>query len=111
MERPARGKPPEQPRMTWSVSPSTSSWMRPLAAAEEPSTARKALVMATLILLASNPLTLPFRRMTRISPGALARSSTSTEGCPGGKACDLDDWDKDSDSIGWHLGLNMAERS
>ncbi|CAL1241009.1 protein of unknown function [Candidatus Methylocalor cossyra] len=60
---------------TCSVSCSTVSWMRRLAAAVLPSTARKAFVMATLILVGSKAVTLPLRRMTRISPGAWAYNS------------------------------------
>ena len=45
---------------------------RLLAAAVPPSTARKALVMATDILLSSNRVTVPLRLMTLSSPGAVA---------------------------------------
>ena len=55
---------------TWAVSRSTVSWIRLLAAAVLPSTAKNALLMATTILVASKPTTAPFRFMTRISPGA-----------------------------------------
>jgi hypothetical protein len=46
--------------------------MRLEAAAVPPSTARKALVMATEILLASKGTTVPLRLMTRSWPGAVA---------------------------------------
>ena len=42
------------------------------AAALPPSTARKALVIATVILLVSKGTTVPLRLMTRICPGAVA---------------------------------------
>ena len=57
---------------TCSVSFATVSWMRVLAAAVPPSTARNALVMATDILLSSNGTTVPLRLITRICPGAVA---------------------------------------
>ena len=45
--------------------------MRLEPAAVSPSTAKKALVMATAILLASKGVTVPLRRMTLMSPGAV----------------------------------------
>ena len=48
--------------------------MRLLAAAVPPSTAKNALVMATVILLSSNGTTVPFRLMTLSCPGAVAES-------------------------------------
>ncbi len=52
------------PATTCSVSCLTVSRMRLEAAPERPSTSRNALVRATSILLASNGVTLPLRRMT-----------------------------------------------
>ena len=60
---------------TCSVSARTRSWTRVEAAALPPSTARKALVRATMILLASKWVTLPLRRMTWTLPGAWASTS------------------------------------
>ena len=59
---------------TCSVSLATVSWIRLLAAAVPPSTARNALVMATDILLSSKLVTVPLRLMTRNCPGAVACS-------------------------------------
>ena len=52
--------------------------MRLDAAAVPPSTARKALVMATVILLASKGTTVPLRLMTRNCPGAVAAMAPLT---------------------------------
>jgi cytochrome c553 len=57
---------------TCSASCLDRSWMRLEAAALPPSTARKALVMATLILFGSKWVTLPLRRMTW-TPSATCR--------------------------------------
>ena len=57
---------------TCSVSFATVSWIRELAAAVPPSTARNALVIATEILLSSKGTTVPLRLITRICPGAVA---------------------------------------
>ena len=62
---------------TCSVSSRTRSWTRLEAAALPPSTARKALVMATMILLASKWVTLPLRRITWTRPGAWAATSAA----------------------------------
>jgi hypothetical protein len=57
---------------TCAVRFATVSWIRLLAAAVPPSTAKKALVMATVILLSSKGTTVPLRLMTRNWPGAVA---------------------------------------
>jgi hypothetical protein len=72
--------------VTCSVSLATTSWMRLDAAAVPPSTARKALVMATEILLASNGgTTVPLRLMTRSCPGAVAARGYRRVGEPAEK--------------------------
>src|SRR5690606_30023830 len=55
------------------------SWTRREPAATEPSTARKAFVSATTILVASNGVTEPLRRITRY-PGSAVCAVSAVEG-------------------------------
>jgi hypothetical protein len=61
--------------------------MRRDAAALPPSTARKALVMATPILSGSKPVILPLRRMTLMPPGAVAATAAVSAPPAGGAGC------------------------
>ncbi|MCY1492313.1 hypothetical protein D9M68_261190 [compost metagenome] len=69
--------------VTCSVRRATVSWMREEAAAVPPSTARKALVMATVILSSVYGTTVPLRLITRSWPGAVALRSWAASAAAG----------------------------
>jgi hypothetical protein len=73
--------------VTCSVRRSTVSWIRDEAAAVPPSTARKALVMATVILSSVYGTTVPLRLITRSWPGAVALRFWLSSAACGALAC------------------------